>query len=103
MAILFRRLLGFWRDWGLSFGSPQSGVPSPVKNRLADQRIIRILHPARNGNSAKTAFGAVAQLGERHVRNVEAVGSIPICSILILSAELAGAPPLKVGFDRLMC
>ena len=27
-------------------------------------------------------IGAVAQLGERHVRNVEVVGSIPICSIL---------------------
>ncbi len=36
-------------------------------------------------NSLGLAFGygAVAQLGERNVRNVEAVGSIPICSIKI--------------------
>lgn len=33
-------------------------------------------------NTVNQAFssGAVAQLVERHVRNVEAVGSIPICS-----------------------
>ena len=30
--------------------------------------------------------GAVAQLGERQVRNLEVVGSIPICSTIFLMA-----------------
>ena len=35
-------------------------------------------HPKRGGNLVK--IGAVAQLGERHVRNVEVRGSIPLGS-----------------------
>ncbi len=37
------------------------------------------------GMNAYLTSGAVAQLGERYVRNVEAVGSIPICSTLFLA------------------
>ncbi len=35
--------------------------------------------------------GAVAQLGERYVRNVQVSGSIPLCSIriVVLGGELA--------------
>ena len=38
-------------------------------------------HPKRGGNLVK--IGAVAQLGERHVRNVEVRGSIPLGSTII--------------------
>jgi hypothetical protein len=39
----------------------------------------------RGGQSTflKGEFGAVAQLGERYVRNVQAGGSIPLCSIKV--------------------
>ena len=37
-------------------------------------------HPKRGGNLVK--IGAVAQLGERHVRNVEVRGSIPLGSTI---------------------
>ena len=37
-------------------------------------------------------YGAVAQLGERHVRNVEVVGSIPICSIKIRAGSFGRRP-----------
>jgi hypothetical protein len=36
----------------------------------------------RSDGSGKICYGAVAQLGERYVRNVQVVGSIPISSIL---------------------
>lgn len=42
-------------------------------------------------------YGAVAQLGERYVRNVEVVGSIPICSTKI---EM---PPPVLGGGKAMC
>ena len=35
------------------------------------------------GQMTRQVFGAVAQLGERVVRNDEVVGSIPICSTII--------------------
>ena len=35
------------------------------------------------GRITVNVFGAVAQLGERYVRNVQVSGSIPLCSILI--------------------
>jgi hypothetical protein len=48
-------------------------------------------HPLRNlSNWPLPIFGAVAQLGERHVRNVQAEGSSPFCSTLaVLDGELA--------------
>ena len=43
-------------------------------------------HPKRGGNLVK--IGAVAQLGERHVRNVEVRGSIPLGSTIKQSGGL---------------
>ena len=42
--------------------------------------------------------GAVAQLGERRVRNAEVVGSTPICSTTLASTHQAVPDPrIRVG------
>ncbi len=46
--------------------------------------IIRPILPGVPAFGSITQVGAVAQLGERHVRNVEVVGSIPIGSTISL-------------------
>ena len=52
-------------------------------NSLPDSRILRV-----------SKVGAVAQLGERLVRNEEVSGSIPLGSTTLRgSAALAGKPP----------
>ena len=45
-------------------------------------------HTKRGGNLVK--IGAVAQLGERHVRNVEVRGSIPLGSTTLRPAVTLG-------------
>src|SRR5438445_12511761 len=56
------------------------------------RRKLARLHHALTASSAITivpragANGAVAQLGERDVRNVEVRGSIPLCSTILLRA-----------------
>ncbi len=49
---------------------------------LTAARTPHIVRPRRQGNRRRryNYDGAVAQLGERYVRNVEVVGSIPIGS-----------------------
>ena len=50
------------------------------------------------GISSNNHHGAVAQLGERDNRTVEARGSIPLCSI-VFSPQRQGSNPAGVLFD----
>ena len=59
----------------------------------AREQSVKITQKARGGRTRllfeKFQSGAVAQLGERHVRNVEVAGSIPVCSTTVpLATEL---------------
>ena len=68
-----------------------ASLRTSLDSRLPDQH-----YPANSrfrraswGANCDDDNGAVAQLGERHVRNVEVVGSIPIGSTIINLKNLA--------------
>ena len=55
-------------------------VPTGASRYVLDRLCPRSLHTRRAFRGAKSRNGAVAQLGERVVRNDEVSGSIPLSS-----------------------
>ena len=58
-----------------------------VRICYSEAEIFSCVVSATRSGECHHVTGAVAQLGERHVRNVEVVGSIPICSIFNIRRE----------------
>jgi hypothetical protein len=67
-----------------------------------DARIARRFGGALARPGAVRSCGAVAQLGERRVRNAKVEGSIPFRSTIYLSQAVSGSPAasLSTGFYR---
>ena len=80
-----------------------ASLRTSLDSRLPDQH-----YPANSrfrraswGANCDDDNGAVAQLGERHVRNVEVVGSIPIGSTSLRSSSFAWQAGGLAGEGRL--
>ncbi len=70
-----------------------------ANSAMTESRRRRILRTAVKIKSNPPQFGAIAQLGERIVRNDEVVGSIPTSSTKIFN-ELATISAISVTFKN---